>query len=54
LVNTGGSRRAGVEPARDAAWAMYGFVPERLEAEDGSHGPDSDHLLADYQRRLSE
>src|SRR5437870_12777209 len=33
--NTRGSYSAGVDPARDAALAMYGFVPDRLQGEDG-------------------
>ncbi len=50
--NTGGSWAAGVEPAHDAARAMYGFVPERLTSGDGGSDRDMRHLLAEYARRL--
>jgi hypothetical protein len=52
--NTGGSWIAGVEPARDAALAMYGFVPGRLIAGDGRSDPSMLQLLAEYRRRLNE
>jgi hypothetical protein len=51
--NTGGSYSNGVPPAREAALAMYGFVPDRLKAEDGALSPEMESLLSEYKRRLT-
>jgi hypothetical protein len=50
--NTGGSWIAGVNAAREAALAMYGFVPERLKTGDGATDPEMRDLLLEYRRRL--
>ena len=52
--NTEGSWAAGVNPAREAALAMYGFVPERLKGGDGSTDAEMRRLLAEYRKRLRE
>ena len=51
--NTAGPWASGVEPARDAAMAMYGFVPERLMTGEGVVEPDMRELLAQYREQLS-
>lgn len=50
--NTGGSWSAGLDPARDAAFAMYGFVPDRLIEGTGEITPDGRRRLAEHKTRL--
>ncbi len=50
--NTGGAWLPGREPARLAAEAMYGFVPDRLVDGAGVDLPDAPRLLEEYHRRL--
>src|SRR4051794_11251449 len=52
--NTAGSWAAGVEPAHDAAEAMYGFIPERLVAGDGRPDAEMRQRLEEYERRFRE
>jgi len=52
--NTGGSWSAGLDPARDAAYAMYGFVPDRLIERTGEITDESRRLLAEYVVRLRD
>jgi hypothetical protein len=52
--NTGGSWSAGLDPARDAAYAMYGFVPDRLIEGTGEITENSRRLLAEYVVRLRD
>jgi hypothetical protein len=42
-----------VEPARDAARAMYGFVPDRLIEKDEKRVPNYRTLMATYRERLA-
>ncbi len=50
--NTSGSWAAGFEPARSAARAMYGFIPDRL-TDGGASTESSRCLLAGYVERLN-
>lgn len=44
---------AGMEPARQAARSMYGFVPARLLDESNTPVAEYDDLLAGYRRRIA-
>lgn len=48
-----GGFRESVKPARDAARAMYGFIPERLIETDESRTPDYDVLISKYRKQLA-
>ena len=50
--NTAGSWSAGIDPARDAARALYGFVPKRLIGGDGHTDDHMRALLDEYRQRL--
>ena len=52
--NTGGSWSAGLDPARDAAYAMYGFVPGRLIEGNGEITDESRRLLGESVVRLRD
>lgn len=50
--HTGGSFAAGMDPALDAARAIYGLVPERLLDSDGRPYPNYAALIAALKRRI--